>query len=225
MRLPHKDSIFRQIVSTQGVGRSFAYLCIRKQNDMKTNEENIGQQAAQQSAEAENVKPEAENAKEQKKEKKAKKDESAEKIAELSDKLAKEHDDYIRLMAEFETFRRRSSEDRLNLITSASAETIKGLLPVLDDCERALEVLSKSSDEAAKEGTSLIYTKLMAYLETKGLKKIEAKGADFDTDFHEAVTQFPAPSEEMKGKVIDVVQTGYTLSGKVLRYAKVVVGA
>lgn len=196
---------------------------------MKKTKENIGQEAAQQEAESTNVENgngmDQGKEQEQKKGKKAVKDESAEKIAELSDKLAKEHDDYLRLMAEFETFRRRSSEDRLNLIASASADTIKGLLPVLDDCERALEVLEKSSDEAAKEGTNLIYTKLMSYLGTKGLKKIEAMGADFDTDFHEAVTQFPAPTEDMKGKVIDVVQTGYTLSGKVLRYAKVVVGA
>ena len=146
-------------------------------------------------------------------------------VEELSDKLAKEKDDYIRLMAEFETFRRRSSEEKLNMVASAAADTIKGLLPVLDDCERAMEILEKSSDDAAREGTSLIYTKLMDYLKTKGLARIEARGEVFDTDFHEAVTQFPAPSEDMKGKVIDVVQTGYTLNGKVLRYAKVVVGA
>ena len=169
--------------------------------------------------------------------KKSKKEERKEEalrkqVAELTDNLAKanadlakEKDSYLRLMAEFETFRRRSSEDRLNLISSASAKTIEGLLPVLDDCERALEILSNSSDEAAKEGTLLIYNKLMDYLKTQGLAKIEAKGEVFDTDFHEAVTQFPAPSEDLKGKVIDVVQNGYTLGGKVLRYAKVVVGA
>ena len=156
---------------------------------------------------------------------KKKEEEFNKKIEEVEAKLAKEKDDYVRLMAEFETFRRRSSEDRLNLISSAAADTIKGLLPVLDDCERAMEILEKSSDEAAKEGTSLIYTKLMEYLKTRGLAKIEAKGEDFNTDFHEAVTQFPAPSEDMKGKVIDVVQTGYMLNGKILRYAKVVVGA
>lgn len=160
-----------------------------------------------------------------KEELKKKEEEFNKKIEEVEGKLAKEKDDYVRLMAEFETFRRRSSEDRLNLISSAAADTIKGLLPVLDDCERAMEILEKSSDEAAKEGTSLIYTKLMEYLKTKGLAKIEAKGEDFNTDFHEAVTQFPAPSEDMKGKVIDVVQTGYMLNGKILRYAKVVVGA
>lgn len=160
-----------------------------------------------------------------KEELKKQEEEFKKKIEAVEGALAKEKDDYIRLMAEFETFRRRSSEDRLSLISSAAADTIKGLLPVLDDCERALEILEKSSDEAAKEGTSLIYTKLMDYLKTKGLTRIEAKGEDFNTDFHEAVTQFPAPSEELKGKVIDVVQTGYLLNGKVLRYAKVVVGA
>ena len=143
--------------------------------------------------------------------------------AELTDKLAKEKDNYVRLMAEFETFRRRSAEDKLNLVASAASDTIKGLLPVLDDCERALQILSTSSDEAAKEGTSLIYNKLMAYLKTRGLSVIEAKDNVFDTDYHEAVTQFPAPSEDQKGKVLDVVQTGYMLNGKVLRYAKVVV--
>ncbi len=147
------------------------------------------------------------------------------KIEELNAKLAKEHDDYLRLMAEFETFRRRSAEERLALVGSASADTIKGLLPVLDDCERAMELLAKSSDDAAKEGTALIYNKLMDYLKTRGLAVIEAKGTKFDVDVHEAVTQFPAPTPEQKGMVIDVVQTGYTLNGKVLRYAKVVVGA
>ena len=176
--------------------------------------------------------PQAEEPKKKQKKEMRKEETLRKEIAELTDKLAKEKeqvakekDSYLRLMAEFETFRRRTSEDRLNLISSASAKTIEGLLPVLDDCERALEILSKSSDEAAKEGTMLIYNKLMDYLKTQGLARIEAKGEAFDTDFHEAAAQFPAPSEVLKGKVIDVIQTGYTLGGKVLRYAKVVVGA
>ena len=167
----------------------------------------------------------AEEPKKKQKKEERREDALKQQIAELTDNLAKEKDSYLRLMAEFETFRRGSAEDRLNLIYSAAAKTIEGFLPVLDDCERALEMLSKSSDEAAKEGTLLIYNKLMDYLKTQGLARIEAKGEVFDTDFHEAVTQFPAPSEDLKGKVIDVVQTGYTLGGKVLRYAKVVVGA
>lgn len=147
------------------------------------------------------------------------------KIEELSAKVEADKADYLRLMAEFETFRRRSAEEKLALVNSAAADTIKGMLPVLDDLERAMQMLANSSDDAAKEGTSLIYNKLMDYLKGRGLEVIDAKGKEFDTDFHEAVTQFPAPSEDLKGKVIDVVQTGYLLGGKVLRYAKVVVGA
>ena len=150
---------------------------------------------------------------------------SQKKVEELESRCKDSKDDYLRLMAEFETFRRRSAEDRLNLVGSASADTIKGLLPVLDDLERAMAMLAESSDEAAKQGTDLIYNKLMAYLKTKGLSIIEAKGEKFDVDFHEAAAQFPAPDESQKGMVIDVVQTGYLLNGKVLRYAKVVVGA
>ena len=144
---------------------------------------------------------------------------------ELKASVAKEKDDYIRLMADFENFRRHSAEAKLELVSSAAADTIKGLLPVLDDCERAMKMLEENSaDEVAKEGTALIFNKLMGYLKTKGLEVIKARGEKFDTDFHEAVAQFPVPEEDKKGLVYDVVQTGYTLSGKVIRYAKVVVG-
>ena len=148
------------------------------------------------------------------------------KAEEAGQKMAAIQADYMRLMAEFDTFRRRTAEEKLALVGSAASDTIKGLLPILDDCEIALANLEKSTDsEAAKEGTQMIFGKLNAYLKGKGLERIEAKGADFDTELHEAVTTFPAPSEDLKGKVIDVVQTGYTLGGKVLRYAKVIVGA
>lgn len=156
---------------------------------------------------------------------KARIEELEKKVVELEAKTAKDKDDYIRLMAEFDNFRRRTSQEKLELVSMASTDTIKGLLPVLDDCERALAVLKESKDsEAAKEGTELIYHKLMAYLNSKGLAVIEAKDQQFDTDLHEAVAQFPVQEEEMKGKVFDVVQTGYTLNGKVIRFAKVVVG-
>ena len=157
----------------------------------------------------------------------AKKAEDAEKKVEEAGKKADDAKaDYLRLMAEFDTVRRRTAEEKLALVSSAASDTIKGLLPILDDCEIALGALEKSTDsDAAKEGTRMIFDKLTAYLKGKGLERIEAKGKDFDTELHEAVTTFPAPSEDLKGKVIDVVQTGYTLSGKVLRYAKVVVGA
>ena len=156
---------------------------------------------------------------------KTKIEELEKKNAELEEKVAKDKDDYIRLMAEFDNFRRRTSQEKLELVSMASTDTIKGLLPVLDDCERALKVLLESDDsDAAKEGTELIFSKLMGYLKSKGLAVIDAMGKDFDTDLHEAVAQFPVQDEAMKGKVFDVVQTGYTLNGKVIRFAKVVVG-
>ena len=161
--------------------------------------------------------------KEAKKEKKT--EEMEKKIASLEETVAKDKDDYLRLMAEFDNYRRRTSQEKLELVSMASTETIKGLLPILDDCERALKVLLESNDsDAAKEGTELIYSKLMGYLKSKGLAVIEALDQTFDTDLHEAVAQFPVEDEEKKGKVFDVVQTGYTLNGKVIRFAKVVVG-
>ena len=156
----------------------------------------------------------------------AKAAEAEAKIAESDAKDAERKNEYLRLMAEFDTFRRRTAEEKLELVKSASADTIKGLLPVLDDCEIALSQMEKTEgNEAAVEGVQLIFNKLMNYLKTKGLERIEAKGEVFDTELHEAVTLFPAPSEDLKGKVIDVAQTGYTLGGKVLRFAKVIVGA
>ena len=152
--------------------------------------------------------------------------EAEKKAADAEAKEAERKNEYLRLMAEFDTFRRRTAEEKLELVKSASADTIKGLLPVLDDCEIALAQLEKTEgNEAAIEGVQLIFNKLMAFLKTKGLERIEAKGEVFDTELHEAVTLFPAPTEDLKGKVIDVAQTGYTLGGKVLRFAKVIVGA
>lgn len=145
-------------------------------------------------------------------------------VEELENKIAKEKDDYIRLMAEFENFRRRSAAERLDLITTASEKIIVELLPMLDDCERALKALGESeANAAAKEGTELIYNKLMAVLKAKGLKEIETADQAFDTDCMEAVAQFPVQDEEAKGKVFDTVQKGYRLGEKVIRYAKVVV--
>ena len=146
----------------------------------------------------------------------------------LTEKLAESNDKYVRLMAEFDNYRRRVAKEKLELISTAGEDVIKGLLPVLDDCERALQVLNSSTDseaaKAAKEGTELIYNKLMAYLKSKGLAQIEAVGKELDTDFHEAVAQFPVQEADKKNKVFDVTQQGYTLNGKVIRYAKVVVG-
>jgi molecular chaperone GrpE len=157
--------------------------------------------------------------------KKEKIEELEKKVAELENQIGKDKDDYIRLMAEFDNYRRRTSQEKLELVSMASTDTIKGMLPVLDDCERAMEALKTLKDnDAAREGTELIYGKLMSYLKSKGLAVIEALGQSFDTDLHEAIAQFPVQEEDKKGKVFDVVQTGYTLNGKVIRFAKVVVG-
>lgn len=183
-------------------------------------------QERKQDGKKETKKEEKQSKKEQKKESKSNaKIESLEKqIEELEEKVAKEKDDYLRLMAEFDNFRRRSSQDRLDLINTASADTIKVILPVIDDFERAIKILNDSSDsDAAKEGTQLIYNKLMSALKTKGLEIIDTQGKEFDTDLHEAVAQFPV-DEDKKGKIYDTVLTGYTLNGKVIRFAKVVVG-
>ncbi len=143
----------------------------------------------------------------------------------LNAKVNEANDKYIRLAAEFDNYRRRVAKERLELISTASEDLIKSLLPTLDDCERAMEHLKASDNvEAAKEGTELIYNKLLSTLKAKGLAEIEAKGKELDTDFQEAVAQFPVEDKNMKNKVIDVVQKGYTLNGKVIRFAKVVVG-
>ena len=191
-------------------------------------DEAVEAEAAEENAKSSEEKPKDGCKKKDSKKKDSKKDEvtglKAE-IASLNDKLAKEKDDYLRLMAEFDNYRRRTSEEKLNLIKTAGADTIKGMLTTLDECERAMEMLEKATDiEAAKEGTSLIYNKLLSYLKSKGLEAIPAKGLDFDTDVHEAVTLFPVQDESQKGKVIDVMQTGYKLGDKVIRYAKVIVG-
>jgi molecular chaperone GrpE len=140
-------------------------------------------------------------------------------IAELKDK-------YLRLYADFENFRRRTAKEKLEMISGASADTVKLILPIVDDFERAKVSFDSSTDiEALKEGVDLIYTKLYKALESKGLKAMESKGADFDAEIHESIAQFPAPSEDLKGKVIDEIEKGYYLNDKVIRYAKVIVGA
>lgn len=199
----------------------------KKEQEMTTEETLVQETATQETQETQEEKQPAKKGflKKDGKKEKAKIEELEKKVADLEAKTAKDRDDYIRLMAEFDNYRRRTSQEKLELVSMASTDTIKGLLPVLDDCERALKVLLESNDsDAAKEGTELIYSKLMSYLKSKGLAVIEALGQEFDTDLHEAVAQFPVQDEEQKGKVFDVVQTGYTLNGKVIRFAKVVVG-
>lgn len=127
--------------------------------------------------------------------------------------------------AEFDNFRKRIIKEKAELILNGGRKVLEAMLPVVDDLERALQHIEKAEDvEAVKEGVDLIYKKFLKVLETQGVTQMKTEGADFNTDFHEAVTQFPAPSDELKGKVIDCTEKGYMLNDTVLRFAKVVVG-
>lgn len=143
----------------------------------------------------------------------------------LKNELAEQKDRYLRLSAEFDNYRRRVAKEKLELIETAGEGVIKSLLPVVDDFERAIKALEGTTDaESAKEGTNLIYKKLQELLKSRGVSEIETEGKELDTDVHEAVAQFPAPDPKLKGKIMDCVQKGYRLGGKVIRFAKVVVG-
>lgn len=134
-------------------------------------------------------------------------------------------DKYLRLQAEFDNFRKRTLREKLELVENGGAEVLKAMLPVLDDMQRAAQASEKSDDIAAlREGEKLVVQKFAEVLKQRGVTEIESAGAEFDPDVHEAVAKFPAPEKDMKGKVIDVVQRGYRLGDKILRYAKVVVG-
>lgn len=139
--------------------------------------------------------------------------------------LEKSKKEYMFLLAEFDNFRKRTLKEKSELIKNAAEGAMKDLLPVLDDFERAIQATSESNDvESIKEGVNLIYKKFVKYLEQKGVKAIESQDADFDTEYHEAVTTFPTDDESKKGKVIDTVQKGYVMNDKVIRHSKVVVG-
>ncbi len=144
----------------------------------------------------------------------------------LQAELAESKDKYLRLYSEFENFRRRTSKEKLDLISTANKDLMSELLPVLDDFERAMDATEKSDDiKAVKEGISLVQSKLSKTLNNKGLKKMKIKkGDDFDDEKHEAITQIPA-EKKLEGKIVDVVEAGYTLGESVVRFAKVVVGA
>ena len=147
-----------------------------------------------------------------------------EKTDNFEEKFNELNDKYIRLYSEYDNYRKRTANEKVELIKTAAEGTILALLPILDDFERALPTMEQSEDKTHYEGVMLIYNKLKRTLEQKGLEEIKAVGEPFNTDEHEALTQIPAPSEDMKDKVIDVVQKGYKLNGKVIRYARVVVG-
>lgn len=143
----------------------------------------------------------------------------------LTNQLAEANDKYARLFAEFDNYKKRTSKGRVELIQNASQGVIKNLLPILDDFDRALTAMASAQDvQSVKEGVDLVNNKFRKLLENEGLKEMEVVGQPFDADFQEAITAIPAPTDDLKNKVIDVVEKGYFLNEKVIRFAKVVIG-
>jgi len=159
------------------------------------------------------------------KKKKSKKDKREAKIEELGEKLQEIQDKHLRLQAEFDNFRRRTMMEKVELIKSGGESVLVNILPVIDDFERALDSLKDvADDDAGKQGTTLIYNKFEEFLKQNNVKEIGALHQIFDVDLHEALTKIPAPEKKLKGKVVDVIQKGYLLNEKVIRFAKVVIG-
>lgn len=152
-------------------------------------------------------------------------EQASDKIEELTQKCVDLNDKNLRLMAEFDNFRKRTAKERLDLIKTAGEGLLVNMLPLVDDFERAQKAMETSEDVVAvKEGVDLIYNKFVAFLIQNGVKAIPTENETFDTDLHEAITTFPASTEELKGKIIDCVSKGYTMNEKVIRFSKVVVG-
>ena len=146
-------------------------------------------------------------------------------LEKAQEEIEEEKDKYLRLSAEFDNYRKRTMKEKAELILNGGEKSLSSILPVVDDFERAIKTMETATDvNAVKEGVELIYNKFMAVLAQNGVKVIETKDQPLDTDYHEAIAVIPAPSEAQKGKILDCVQTGYTLNDKVLRHAKVVVG-
>lgn len=146
-------------------------------------------------------------------------------LSELQDEFQREKDRYLRLFAEFENYKKRTSRERIEMFKTAGEDVIISMLPILDDFERAMKEIEKSDDDNLYKGVELINNKLSETLKAKGLQMMEVNAGDvFDADSHEAITQIPAPEEKLKGKIIDVVEKGYTLGDKIIRFPKVVIG-
>lgn len=154
-----------------------------------------------------------------------KKDKPSEQVEQLENALAQKSDQYLRLQAEFDNYRKRTLKEKMELTKSAGESILLNILPVVDDFERALKAMENATEVApVREGVDIIYKRFSDFIRLNGVKEIEATGNTLDTDLHEAITKIPAPTEELKGKIVDVVQKGYTLNDKVIRFAKVVIG-
>lgn len=180
----------------------------------------------EQTQPTENEEVENDSKKSKKNRKQRKEDEAREKeIEELKAQVEEQKDRYLRLSAEFDNYRKRTLKERSDMLKTVNGDTLSGMLPVLDDLERAMQSMQKATDvDAVREGVVLIYNKIQEFLKNKGIVEIDAMNQVFDTDLHEAITKIPAPTEDLKGKVVDVIQKGYKIDTKVIRYAKVVVG-
>lgn len=148
-----------------------------------------------------------------------------EKLAETEEKCEEMNDKYLRLYSEFDNYRKRTNKERIDILKTASQDIMVELLPVLDDFDRGLQAMNENNaQEESVKGVELIYNKLFSLLKQKGLEPMDAMAMEFDTDYHEAITNIPAPTDDLKGKVVDVIQKGYLLNGKIIRFAQVVVG-
>ena len=163
--------------------------------------------------------------KETKKDKTHKKSKVEEQLKQAESELLELKDKHIRLQAEFDNYRKRTLKERMELLKTASESLLISILPVIDDFDRAVQTLDKVEEEGhLKDGVLLIYNKFQDFLKQNGVKEIEAKDQTFDTDLHEAITKIPAPTKDLKGKIVDVVQKGYYLNDKIIRFSKVVIG-
>lgn len=187
-------------------------------------EEEIKDEAAQTAAEETSTAASSEDSEKDDNQKESEEPTVEEQLEEAQDKIAELNDKYLRLMAEFDNYRKRVMKEKSELIKTAGSKVITTILPVLDDMERAEQTMEKAEDVAAvKEGLLLIFDKFMKLLASEGLKAIDTTDKVFDTDYHEAVAMVPGQPDELKGKVIDCIQTGYMLNDKVIRHAKVAV--
>lgn len=194
----------------------------------KETQDSVKTQKAEETAQ-EQKDPQTETETENKSSENTKEEEATDKVQndtnEFEEKYNQLNDTHLRLMAEFDNYRKRAIKEKTELLKSANERLLINILPLIDDFERGMEAANKAEDvEAIKKGMELIYNKFTSFLTQNGVKTIEANDQPFDTDFHEAITTIPAPTEEQKGKVIDCVQKGYTLNDKVIRFSKVVVG-
>lgn len=163
--------------------------------------------------------------KESKKDKSHKKTKTEEELEKAELDLLELKDRHIRLQAEFDNYRKRTLKERMELLKTANESLLVSILPVIDDFDRAIQTLDKDEDEShIKSGVKLIYNKFQEFLKQNGVKEIEAKEQEFNTDLHEAITKIPAPTDELKGKIVDVLQKGYYLNDKVIRFSKVIIG-